>query len=157
MYSHIAFVIISLKIITIEGICSNNTENYLDNIGCICETITCIRKCCAKGQYVADKNQCESTSENFTNALDEIAPENYFLIEKPCSGRHETLLLDPANVSEDAFKIADDGFLVMTASGDVYEEYCVDFVESMDVVRALLCFDVESDGKGFHHDTIGNI
>lgn len=113
----------------------------------------CIKKCCAEGEYLADEEQCVNTTVNFTSALGLIAPGNYYLVNKPCGGGSQMLLLDPANISEDAFRIRDDGSLVVDDSGEVFGDYCVDFVETTDAVKALLCFD--AGDKKFEHATLG--
>lgn len=152
MFPHTALLLILLTTAVQAGFPSA-IFNKSDTMECIYNT--CIKKCCAEGQFLADKNQCENTKENFTGALGMIAPVNYFLINKPCGDGNETLLLDPGGISEDAFRIRDDGFLVLEESGDVFGEYCVDFIEATDVVKALLCFDAGGD-KVIEHNTIGN-
>lgn len=138
------------------GNITSNPYFAFRNAGWVCDVSTCIKKCCAKGEYLADKDQCEKTKENFTSALYEIVPEDYLVIYQPCRGVHETLLLDPLNITEDAFRINKDGVLVLMESGETYENYCVDFIESTDVVRALLCFETENGNTGSHHVIIGN-
>lgn len=113
----------------------------------------CIKKCCAEGQYLLDEEQCLNTTVNFTSALGIIAPVNYFLMNKPCDRGSQMLLLDPVNISEDAFRIGDDGSLVMDESGEVFGDYCVDFIETTDAVKALLCFG--EGGKSVEHATLG--
>lgn len=150
-YTNMKFLVISLAIFA--KFCTGSNETR----GSVCGIALCIRKCCPVGKYLANKSQCESTKENFTSALAEIVSENYSVINQPCVGEHETLLLDPMNFSEDAFKISENGFLVVVGNGDVYENYCVDFIETVEVVRALLCFGIENGGEQTHHVVTGKL
>lgn len=125
--------------------------------GCVCDIMTCLKKCCAEEQYMADKDQCNSTQANFSSALVDIVPRNYFIINKPCTGEHETILLDPASNIEDAFQINVNGVLVMKDTGEMYEDYCVDFIEETDIVRALICINVEGSGQNIRQETIGKL
>lgn len=125
-------------------------------MGCVCDVTTCIKKCCEMGKYLTDKTQCETTKENFTMALGDIVSGNYLLVNESCREEFDMVLLDPLNISEDAFRINKDGFLVLLASGDVYEDYCVDFIESTDAVKALLCFEIGNGSANTRHVITGN-
>lgn len=149
----ILLLAILIKISTAEHPGLNDNKTTME---CICDVTICIKKCCEQGKYLTDKTQCETTKENFTVALGKIVSENYSLVNEPCRGKFEMLLLDPLNISEDAFEINKNGFLVLLASGDVYEDYCVDFIESTDIVRALLCFQIGSGAAGTRHVITGN-
>lgn len=124
--------------------------NYVEGldggkIGCVCNLKTCLRKCCPFGEYLVNKT-CGRTDREFvipdTRRSADLG-DYHVVFGSQCEPEKSRLLLDPRNDSEsnDAFVLQPDGRLHLISGNYFYEatDYCVDYIEELDEIQALLC------------------
>lgn len=121
---------------------SNYFEDKGEIYGCPCNLKQCIRKCCDDNQYI-DTNKTCSTINGINNIqidLQDITVSDittYALLTGKCNG--PSFLVDPSNSSEDSFLISANGELIWAEQSIDVDHYCIDYIRSTDVLKALVC------------------
>lgn len=107
-------------------------------LGCVCNLRTCLRKCCPPGLFLYNKS-CEEGNKTF-DSVGGSSISGYSIISGNTCRKKSRLLLDPRNDNQ-VFYLRPDGGLDVPSHRDSYGvlEYCVDYVQEEDVVKALVC------------------
>lgn len=122
-----------------DEITEYNVSAYAEDF---CSCSRCVRKCCADGFGVLEREKkCSRTVfRNFSDDVHVFENFNYFTASLSCP----FYLLEPHVYPEDVFSLRPDGRLWFE-SAEKYKnvnEYCVDFVDTIGFT-AFICFEDE--------------
>lgn len=133
---------------------SNYFENEGEIYGCPCNLKQCIRKCCDDNQYIDTNKTCSPINGiNIEKHLQEVTESDittYAILTGKCNG--PSFLVDPGNSSEDSFAISATGELIWAEQLIDVDHYCIDYIRSTDVLKALVC---EEGDASTQHFSIG--
>lgn len=124
--------------------------------GCVCNLRSCIRKCCPSGQFLYNRS-CEANNKTFGSVGGSLI-SGYSIINGNECLKKSRLLLDPREEHQ-VFHLRPDGGLEVPSHKDSYGylDYCVDYIQEEDVVKALVCVEDPSAAQYYWIGTSLNL
>ncbi|XP_018327205.1 G-protein coupled receptor Mth isoform X3 [Agrilus planipennis] len=137
---------VSNGVLTYNGTIIKDDVSYPYSIsetanGCICNATKCVRKCCPWGEYMSNKKCIVSTRLFRLPKYSKVKLNNsttHIIVGNVCPKEKTRILMPSSSEPSDIF-VEEDGSL--NVFGDVYtlNDYCIDFIDTVLEISALVC------------------